>query len=121
MITGCGADEFGDDPSIYGTWSDDVVSYTFRQDKTYSKKFLRLGAGFAIADTSEVSPIDSTFGTFEINTSDNNIIFTQTGYRNYRLDTIIEETIVVEAWNYSIAGDMLSYSNQTSVGQLTRE
>lgn len=105
----------GEDPDLYGSWSNGIQTYTFNSDKSYSLEYLQKG--------DSLNPVyaDSVFGIYTIDEKRSNLTFDQKGYKLDSNDVIIYQDVNGTTWNYSIDDNLLKYESNTGYGEFTKQ
>ena len=109
----CINNEIRIDDELLGKWTDTNTVYEFRDDWTYSTKYVRAG----VLPNSVLT--DSVWGEYIVESGRNNITFNLKGYRP-KGGAIVEEELNSTTWNYSIEDTTLHYESNTTLGTMTR-
>lgn len=113
-FSSCIKNEIKIDEKLVGKWTDTNTVYEFRDDFTYSTKYVRAG----VLPNSVLT--DSVYGDYIVESGRNNITFNLKGYRPKGGD-IIETEINSTTWNYSIENDtLLRYESNTTLGTMKK-
>ncbi len=118
LLTACGSS--GDpepDEQIFGSWTDEVVTYTFLDDQTFGKKNL-------IDNPLDTANLDSTYGIYYSDKKNRVISFTITGFQ-LENGVVLDSSTVGPTWVYSISEDndgqvIMNYQSNTSIGKLVK-
>ena len=111
LMTHCKRREVTEDASLFGTWSDDLVRYTFKSNMEFGKKSL-------VPDPFDSLQIDSSWGTFEVYNNEL-LVFTFNGYR-LKNKVEVDSTYLGPTWNYTIEGNLMRYQSSTAIGTLMK-
>ena len=110
----CVKNEIKIDDQLVGKWTDTNTIYEFRDDWTYSTKYVRAG----VLPNSVLT--DSVWGEYIVESGRNNITFNLKGYRP-KDSTLVEQELNSTTWNYSIENDtLLNYESNTTLGTMKR-
>ncbi len=118
IITGCGVSSDPEpDDQIFGTWTDEIVTYTFLEDQTYGQKNL-------IDNPLDTANLDSTFGNYYSDKENRVLSFTITGFE-LENGTVLDSTTIGPTWIYTISVDdagqtVMSYQSNTTIGTLIK-
>lgn len=113
FLSACKKDD-GVDDQLYGKWTDTNTVYEFRDDLTYSTKYVRAG----VLPNSVLT--DSVWGTYIIESDRSNITFDLKGYRPKNGEPV-EESLNSTTWNYAIENDtILHYESNTTLGTMKK-
>lgn len=110
----CVKNEIKIDDKLLGKWTDTNTVYEFKDDWTYTTKYVRAG----VLPNSVLT--DSVWGEYIVESGRNNITFNLKGYRPKGGD-IVEDDLNSTTWNYSIESDtLLHYESNTTLGTMKK-
>ena len=110
----CINNEIKIDDKLVGKWTDTNTVYEFRDDFTYSTKYIRAG----VLPNSVLT--DSVYGEYIVESGRSNITFNLKGYRP-KGGEVVEDEINSTTWNYSIENDtILRYESNTTLGTMKK-
>jgi hypothetical protein len=114
---GCG--DSGDpspDENVFGTWTDEIVTYTFLENQTFGKKNL-------IDNPLDTANLDSTFGNYYSDKNNRVLSFTITGFQ-LENGTVLDSSTIGPTWVYTISENNgqieMNYESNTSIGKLIK-
>lgn len=117
ILGGCGAPSDPEpDEQLFGTWTDEIVTYTFLEDQTYGQKNL-------LDNPLDTANLDSTFGVYYSDKENRVISFTIEGFE-LENGTVLDSTTIGPTWIYKIEEDgnetVMKYQSNTSIGTLVK-
>lgn len=115
MACGSSADPEPDE-EIFGEWTDEVVTYTFKSDQTFEKEQL-------IDNPLDTANLFKTYGDYYSDKENRVISFTITSFE-LENGTILDSSAIGPTWVYEIQADngqtIMKYQSNTSIGTLVK-